>query len=125
MDSALPAAFPENCLRVVGMSILLTFELMLAEGDAHLACHDLKALVPCPQTASVQATGGKEVSINQSDTPPHQVVALDEEQDFIVLNLGYARHRMETRDDLLSVVQISAGQLSEDERVNGDRLRVQ
>jgi hypothetical protein len=32
---------------------------------------------------------------------------------------------METSDDLLSVVQISASQLSEDERVNGDRLRFQ
>lgn len=98
---------------------------MLAEGDAQLACHDLKALVPCPQKASVQAAGGKDVRINQSDTPPHQVVALDEEKDFIVLDLGCARHRMETSDDLLSVVQISASQLSEDERVNGDRLRFQ
>jgi hypothetical protein len=77
--------------------------VMLAELDVHFFCHDLKSFISRPQKAKVNAARSKDVDIYQADASAHQTVALNEQEELIVLHLGCARQRMKQSDDLFPV----------------------
>jgi len=65
------------------------------------------------------------VDINQADAAAVQAVALDEEKDLIVVRLVSGRKCMKKSEDLFPVLQIPAGNFTNDEWMHTDLLRIQ
>ncbi len=65
------------------------------------------------------------MDINQADATTVEAVALDEEQNLIVVSCLNAGERMNKGDDLSSVLQVAACNFANHEGVSTDLFRIQ
>lgn len=103
----------------------LPSRLLLAALNLHLFSDCSKAFVGCPDKASFDKAGGEEMDINQADTTAVEAVALNKEQNLVVVSFLDTGERMNKGDDLFSVLQVAAGNFANHEWVSTNLLRIQ
>jgi hypothetical protein len=84
----------------------------------HLPSNPLQPLIGCPEAASRHEACGKQVSIDQTDSESIQMMALNEEKDFVVVSFLNIWKRMKEGYDLFSVFQVATSHFTDHERVD-------
>src|SRR5437016_14109021 len=101
-----------SCLRFMVRSILKVRTKLLSDGR--------KTLLHRPQRHLRQDRRGQKMHVHPRETPTHQTARGDEREHLVIARCGHARQRGEGIEKLLSLGQVTAGQLANDEVVRAD-----
>ncbi len=88
--------------------------------DTQNARHSSEAPIQRPERCISDQTGCKEVNVNPADAASHQVPRLDQSERVLLSHDGGLRKRLQQGQDLFPVSEVSARQLTDDERMTND-----